>query len=634
MLLLVSLRYVNYFALIRLGEDRIVVAPLVGRETATIVAEKMMPNAPLLVTLVSFNGSNGSNPYGGVIEDAAGNLFGTTTSGPGDGYGTVFEIAKTVSGWASTPTVLTSFTYYKNAYFNGLPSNDPPIQNQGEVAYPYAGVIEDADGNLISTSTNTLAGGPFGMVFEIAKTAGGYDSTPISLYSFGGGSDGNTPQAGLIQDAAGNLFGTTQYGGASNQGVVFEIAKNGASYASAPTVLVTFNGSNGAYPLAGLIEDAAGNLFGTTSGGGAQGKGTVFEIKKTDTGYDSAPTVLATFDGSHGAGPRAGLIEDSAGNLFGTTLVGGAHGVGTVFEIEKTDTGYASTPTVLWSFTGGNDGGHPYGGLIEDAIGDLFGTASDDIVTGGGAVFEIAKTGGTYASAPTVLHHFTGGSDGANPLAGLIADTAGNLFGTASWGADGNSGTVFEITDSGFQVACFTTGTRIATMRGEIDVQDLQAGDLLRTAEGAWAPLRWLGRSPISRRFGDPLRVWPIRIRAGALGGGLPVRDLVVSPRHAVFVDGLLVEAGAMVNGGTIVRVHDMQDAFDYWHVELDTHRLILAESMPTESFLSVAEAMPFANWSEREAPSNAHELPYPRVQSFRQMPRRLRVALGCMLAA
>jgi len=156
----------------------------------------------------------------------------------------------------------------------------------------------------------------------------------------------------------GDLFGTTFQGGPDNAGTVFEIAKTGNGYAGTPTTLITFNGSNGSNPAAGLIMDANGDLFGTT-GAGTGGDGTVFEIAKTSNGYASTPTTLVTFDGSTGSTPEAGLVIDANGDLFGTTTGGGTYGDGTVFEIANTGNGYASTPTTLFSFNSTN-GAEPF----------------------------------------------------------------------------------------------------------------------------------------------------------------------------------------------------------------------------------------------------------------------------------
>jgi len=191
-------------------------------------------------------------------------------------------------------------------------------------------------------------------------------------------------------------------------GTVFEIVNNGTStapsYANSPTTLVSFNGADGVGPGAGLIADAHGNLFGTTEQGGATfggpsslGYGTVFEIKKTASGYDSSPTTLVSFNGTDGSDPRASLIADAIGNLFGTTVTGGASVYyGTVFEIAKTAGGYAGTPIILHNFcasSGCTDGAFPEAELIVDADGNLFGTASEGGAYGIGAVFEISGSG-------------------------------------------------------------------------------------------------------------------------------------------------------------------------------------------------------------------------------------------------
>jgi uncharacterized repeat protein (TIGR03803 family) len=342
-----------------------------------------------LTTLVSFNGSNGAGPSAGLIADANGNLFGTTSVGGAAGIfcggcGTVFEIAKTAAGgYASTPTTLVSFC-----------SQSFDCEDGDE---PRAGLIIDAAGNLFGTTVS--GGGPIqntgvqGTVFEIAKTAGGYASTPGILAIFELFFHGWLPYGGVIADANGNLFGTTSQGvGSLGNGTVFEITRTGPTTL---TTLVEFNGTNGANPRAGLIADANGNLFGTTSGGGASGDGTVFEIAKTASGYANTPTTLVSFNGSNGAEPVSSLIADSNGNLFGTTSVGGATGNGTVFEVAKTASGYASTPTTLVSFNGSN-GANPMAGLLADANGKLFGTTFAGGANGAGTVFDLQ----TFAGLP------------------------------------------------------------------------------------------------------------------------------------------------------------------------------------------------------------------------------------------
>jgi uncharacterized repeat protein (TIGR03803 family) len=390
----------------------------------TALAWSTIGSAQTLITLASFGGgSNGANPYfGNLVADANGNLFGSTID---PGYGTVFEIAKTTSGYSSTPTILLSF--------DGI--------NGG---YPVGSLTADANGNLFGT---TNQGGAFrtGTVFEIAKTAGGYASTPTILASFDYYHDGGYLFSGLITDTNGNFFGTTSSGGPYGIGTVFEIVKTPSGYVSTPTTVAAFTGNDGSSPYDALIADSNGNLLGTTQQGGASGAGNVFEVVKTTSGYSSTPISVASFNLSF---PYSSLTADANGNLFGTTYAGGTSGLGTVFEIVKTPSGYASTPTTLVSFNG-NNGSTVYAGLIIDGNGNLFGTTYAGGANGHGTVFEVAKTSGGYANTPTILVNFDY-ANGANPYAGLIADANGNLFGTTFFGGAYEYGAVFEITGSGF----------------------------------------------------------------------------------------------------------------------------------------------------------------------------------------
>jgi hypothetical protein len=190
-----------------------------------------------------------------------------------------------------------------------------------------------------------------------------------------------------------------------------------------------------------------------------------------------------------------------------------------------------------------------------------------------------------------------------------------------------------------FDLLCFLEGTLIATPTGPRPVEDLRIGDPVLTAEGAVAPVRWMGRRTL-HAFGpegylraDPLRVMPIRIRAGALGAGLPERDLLVSPDHAILVDDILIQAGALVNGRSIVRENRLPERFTFHHVELADHALILAEGVPAETFVDNVDRLGFDNWAEHEAlygraPSIA-EMRYPRAQSHRQVPREIHARLS-----
>jgi hypothetical protein len=201
------------------------------------------------------------------------------------------------------------------------------------------------------------------------------------------------------------------------------------------------------------------------------------------------------------------------------------------------------------------------------------------------------------------------------------------------------SGMKFSLSENGgvdtitVSAICFYRGTMIRTPDGEKAVETLKAGDLVMTADGVAAPISWLGRQTISTVFSDPEKVWPIRIKAGALGENVPSRDLVLSPDHAVLVDGVLVHAGALVNGVSIVRQTAVPRVFTYYHVELDDHALILAENTPAETFIDHPQRLAFDNWDERQAlhpfGKDTDEMPFARAKSSRQVPVHVRVALA-----
>jgi uncharacterized repeat protein (TIGR03803 family) len=321
--------------------------------------------------------------------------------------------------------------------------------NCSDGSEPAAGLVMDGSGNLYGTAYQGGAnlncsygnGDGCGTVFEIAA-----DGTETTLYSFcpeANCADGADPQAGLVLDGAGNLYGTTLIGGTSANcseggvtgcGTVFEVSPGGTE-----TVLYSFcsqaNCSDGNGPYACLIFDGSGNLYGTTGGGGngtgcgsETGCGTVFELAPSGT-----ETVLYSFcpsgNCSGGDFPFAGVIMDSAGNLYGTTL--NAHGAdGAVYELAPD-----GTETVLHTFTGGSDGAGPRGGVIMDSTGNLYGTTEYGGNTscpdhmGCGTVYKLAPDG-----TETQLNVFKSQKKGVTPLAGVIADSEGNLYGTAFYG--------------------------------------------------------------------------------------------------------------------------------------------------------------------------------------------------------
>jgi uncharacterized repeat protein (TIGR03803 family) len=318
---------------------------------------------------------------------------------------------------------------------------------------PYAGLIFDAAGNLYGT---TLEGGTgcqigCGTVFKLSPNADGRWTESV-LHRFNG-NDGSIPVAGLIFDATGNLYGTTYAGGAISQGTVFKLTAN-ADGSWTESVLHSFNGSDGAYPYAGLIFDAAGSLYGTAYEGGSgtgcstNGCGTIFKLTPNADGRWTE-SVLHSFNNTDGATPEAGLIFDAAGNLYGTTIYGGfitcggGNGCGVVFKLTRGADG-SWTESVLHSFGRGSDGADPVAGLIFDTAGNLYGTTEGAGAHGYGAVFKLTPSAnGSWTES--VLHSFEG-NGGEQPWAGLIFDAAGNLYGTTYGGGASFAGTVFKLT--------------------------------------------------------------------------------------------------------------------------------------------------------------------------------------------
>jgi uncharacterized repeat protein (TIGR03803 family) len=320
-------------------------------------------------------------------------------------------------------------------------------------ALPYAGLIADAQGNLYGTTGEGGGSGcgesrGCGVVFEL--TPQGKETV---LYAFGGGSDGAYPSAGLIADARGNLYGTTEEGGGACKrgacGTVFEVTPQGQE-----SVLYAF-GANGLDPAGGLVADSQGDLYGTTMYSHAQrcryGCGTIFELTPQDS-----ETVIHAFKGGRGGHwPQAGLTADSQGNLYGAATAGGRGcnlGCGALFKVTP-----QHAESLLYAFKGGNDGAYPGSALIADAQGNLYGATEEG---GGSGCSQNLGCGTIFKVTPdgkeTVLYRFAGGSDGAAPAAALVADAQGNFYGTTAEGGGGGCGgigcgAVFEVTPQGHE---------------------------------------------------------------------------------------------------------------------------------------------------------------------------------------
>ena len=387
--------------------------------------------AQTFTVLYDFTGTCGANPEAGLTMDGAGHLFGTTNSGgTKGGFGSVFELAPAKKGGGFVCNLLHAFSGGSVGSTDG--------------GGPASRAVFGPNGTLYGSTT-------FG---GNANTGVVYNLGPVSrfsketiLYTFTGGNDGDRPSGDLLFDQTGNIYGTTGRGGATSNGVVFELTPSGNGFTE--DVLYTFTGGNdGGTPLSSVISDAAGNLYGTANSGGAFGFGTVFEL--TGSGPSRTEQTLYSFqNGSDGASPVGGLIFDALGNLYGTTSSGGAGGGGTVFKLTPSGGG-SFTFTLLFSFTNSTllTGTGPQATLTMDAAGNIYGTTSRDGAFAQGSVFKLTPSGGGYTF--TSLHDFTGGTtDGGVPLGNVILDAAGNLFGTTSIGGGTvgfELGVIFEIT--------------------------------------------------------------------------------------------------------------------------------------------------------------------------------------------
>lgn len=399
----------------RLGGLPAVCAAVLMTTLAGAVAEAQ--TVTILYSFSEANGGAGEPYFGRLIQDSSGNLYGVTNYGGSASSGTVFKLD--TSGQL---TVLHNFS-------------DGTVTDDGY--WPEAGLALDSAGNLYGT---TVHGGPgdAGTVFKVDTSGHNYSI----LHNFSNG-DGYRPESDLIFDSAGNLYGTTVFGGSSGAGTMFKIDGSGQL-----TTLHNFGdgtvANDGQFPQGGLIFDSAGNLYGTTTGGaalGGPGSGTVFKL---DT--SGHLTILHNFsDGTvpnDGKSPQAGVALDSAGNLYGTTVYGGLANLGTLFKLDTSGNNY----TLLHSFADGsisNDGKVPYAGLTPDFSGNLYGATAGGGSTGWGMVFKLDSSGHL-----TVMHSFNDGSvanDGVAPYASLLRDSSGSLYGMTTGGGSSNQGTVFKL---------------------------------------------------------------------------------------------------------------------------------------------------------------------------------------------
>jgi uncharacterized repeat protein (TIGR03803 family) len=315
--------------------------------------------------------------------------------------------------------------------------------------FTYAGLIFDQKGNLYGITGLGGTGGN-GTVFKLTPKADGSWAKSV-LYNFTGGTDGGAPYASLTFDQKGNLYGTTANGGAQGNGAVFKLAPNADGSWTESVIYSFLGGEDGRLPYASLIFDQEGNLYGTTGHGGTGDNGTAFKLTPNANGSWTESVLYRFLGGKDGSLPGAGLIMDPVGNLYGATIYGNSGNsgrclsgeCGVVFELMPNADG-TWTESVLCRFTGSKDGGNPWAGLISDQAGNLYSTAEVGGCPDGncGVVFELTPNkDGTWIES--VLNSFSG-RDGIQPVAGLIFDPAGNLYGTTR-GAGAGMGVVFKL---------------------------------------------------------------------------------------------------------------------------------------------------------------------------------------------
>jgi uncharacterized repeat protein (TIGR03803 family) len=383
--------------------------------------------------------TDGNGPYG-LVADSRGALYGVTYGGGRYAQGSVFKLSPPATqGGAWKQSVLYSFTGNADG---GGPSGSL--------------VLDSASDKLYGTTTH--GGGGVGVIFELTP---GAPWTETVLHTFGYGKDGIYPDAGLISDGHGTMYGTTSSGGTDDNGTVFRLSppKAGSSWTETPIYSFQGGGTDGWSPEASLVMDANDALYGTTSAGGENNVGAVFKVTPPDGGHGPwTESVIYSFTGgADGEEPEASLIFDSSGSLYGTTfgggVTGGQCGCGTVFELTPPSGGSGLwTENTLYTFTDGTDGAEPRANLISDSTGALYGTTTAGgtqtecagELPGCGTVFELSAPGEGGSRTFSVLHAFQNGSDGAYPIAPLLL-VGGNFYGTTYLGGEKGIGTVFEI---------------------------------------------------------------------------------------------------------------------------------------------------------------------------------------------
>ena len=359
-----------------------------------------------------------------LVIDSACNLYGSSVLGGDFGGGTVFQLTPSGNSWIHT--VLYSFT------------------GDADGGEPYKGVTLDAEGNLYGTAVTGGSGsceGGCGVAYKLTNSGGTWTQTVI--HSFTGGDDGSGPGAGLTIDKRGNLYGMAPTGGAYGLGTIYQLHPDGSGNYALKVIHAFTGGTDGATGSAGRMVLRGGHLYGAATAGGANGKGTAFELTPTSSGEWNFKTIYS-FKGQPDAGfPYGGLTFDASGNLYGTTYYDGANNLGSVYQLVPRQTGEWKE-RVLYSFKGGSDGQNSISNLVFDAAGNLYGTTSEGGL-GTGTIFELTP-GANGRWTESVAHTFAGPPDGAYAYNGMVGDGAGNFYGATVHGGTGDEGSIYKFT--------------------------------------------------------------------------------------------------------------------------------------------------------------------------------------------
>jgi len=398
--------------------------------------------------LLDFYGEGGE-----VVTDAATNLV---VDAAGDVF---FEVGQFIDGNSST-------LVYELP--QGSAGGTKSVQSLGITFYNTGGpLLLDSAGNLIGDAQKVdIMNQGGGALFELTKAGSAYSTSTLATFS-STASPLATPQPGLVMDANGDLFGETATSPTGTGGAIYELVKTANGYAASTTVLASFSANT---PAGLLVMDASGDLFGTLSHGSSPAGGSIFELVKTASGYAASVTNLVDLPDGIGLSPK--IVLDAQGDIFGITSAGGANGAGSVFELVKTATGYATSVQTLYSFTSA-DGGPP-GDLVIDKAGNLYGVSGTySPSANSGTVWELVKSGG-YAASLTILHTFTS-SDGMAPVS-LVLGADGNLYGTTDNLGTRTEGSLFEIAGAfDGSVASALTAWRAGAVTAPIAISDSAA---------------------------------------------------------------------------------------------------------------------------------------------------------------